>query len=151
MKTPFRLSIIWCLCLTMLTLLSVRCCGDIVLEWDDNDNAAGDIVGYKVFYGLQGQEKTEVGTIGKSYVFDTLASGKYEIYVVAMSKPTAANPSFASPPSDLLTFVVPAAPKNLRLRIALETSGDLVNWTTVAVYTIDDAAVREFVRLVPQP
>lgn len=71
-----------------------------------------------------------------------LDPGRYEIYATAISAE-----GVHSLPSEPVTFTVPAAPKNLRIKIALQASNDMETWETVAVYH-DAEGSRRFYRAV---
>lgn len=132
--------------LALLLLCLPLCAATVELEWDDPENAAGSVQRYGVYLKTGDGEFVQVGSsITRQYLFQALAPGNYQARVTAVSAE-----GLQSLPSNTITFTAPAAPANLRIKIALEVSDDLQTWQTVAVHYAPEAQ-RRFYRLAFQP
>jgi hypothetical protein len=113
------------LCLTF----SAAHAADVELEWDD-PNPPGTVAAFKLEVKLPGAAVfTPAATSATTvYLLPNLGPGTYQARVKA-----ATGDGLESDYSNVLTFVVPAAPGRLRVKVAVQTNTDGVTWQDVTV------------------
>lgn len=114
------------------------------VEWDDA-NIVGT-VSFEVYAQRPGGifERQVKGLLVKEFTFTDQEPGPISIYVKAISS----DGVMETGPSNIINLTVPSAPGNLRtrVRIALQSSGDMETWKTVATVPVPEAD-RAFYRL----
>ena len=128
MKTLILFLTIW--------LQSFAAASQFTVEWDD-DNLVGTVT-WSVYTQRPGGlfERQITGLLVKEFTFVDHAAGPLSIYVTAVSLE-----GLESMPSETISLTIPSAPGNLRtrVRVALQSSGDMQTWTTVATYDAPEA------------
>lgn len=133
---------------TLLTLLFCLLASnarsvDLTVEWDD-DNLTGTVT-WNVYYKSAAgtYEKAVSGLLVKEFTLIEAAPGLSTFYVTAVSVD-----GVESDPSNVFSVMVPKAPYNGKYRrhVALQYSGDMHTWETVATYDVPDLD-RAFYRI----
>lgn len=116
----------------LIASVAVSRAATVTLEWDP---PAGPptVVGYRMYL------KTGTGLFvkaadiaqGVEHTFQSLPAGAYSAYVTAFTAE-----GIESGPSNTVTFNVPASPGKLRIKVAVETSGDNGETWEVASTTV---------------
>ncbi len=92
--------------------------GPVEFLWDDPDNPAGTVDHYEVWLKTEGGEFTRVGSpLVMKFLTSSLPGGKYAVRVTAVSPE-----GLSSEPGNTVNFTVPASPKLLRIKVAIESS-----------------------------
>ncbi len=99
---------------------------DITVEFDDPDNPAGLVLGYKLHVGTNTtrvyNEVLNLGTNRVVVLRDVVIGKKYFIAASAFD-----TNNISSDLSEELMFVVPKSPKNIKIRVTLQQTSDVSN------------------------
>ena len=137
---------------TLLLLLTLLICwpaqaATVRFEWDANP-AEDEVASYQLWERVSADTTRLVATVNGDTVTTSgeFAVGAHAVFVTAVSAE-----GVSSGPSNTVTFRVPNAPGTLKIKIAIESSDDGVDWAFASAVEVDASAQRQFYRIAFAP